>query len=90
MPAGLVRTRWFYHGDNDKFPVEEEVDPATKKKWIKIGPIAPPIERMKLIHEQQKKISDETLCWPVIRYRGLWHIMGRVNVHEKMHGMLWL
>ena len=90
MHAGLVRTRWFYHGDNDKFPVDEEVDPATKKKWIKIGPIAPPIERMWLIYEQQKKVLDETLCWPVIRYRPAWHIMGRVNVHDKMHGMLWL
>ena len=90
MKASLARTRWFYHGKNDKFLVDEEVDPVTKKKWIRIGPITVPIDRMKLIHVQQKKILDETLCWPVIRYRPAWHIMGRVNVHDKMHGMLWL
>ena len=89
MTKDLVRTRWFHHEDN-KFPIEEEVDPLTNKKWTRIGPIRVPRDQMKLIHVQQQEIFDETWCWPVIRYRGSWHIMGRVNVHEKMHGMLWL
>ena len=89
MTKDLVRTRWFHHEDN-KFPIEEEVDPLTNKKWTRIGPIRVPRDQMKLIHVQQQEIFDETWCWPVIRYRGSWHIMGRVNVREKMHGMLWL
>ena len=89
MTKALVRTRWFHHEDN-KFPIEEEVDPLTNKKRTRIGPIRVPRDEMKLIHVQQQEIFQETWCWPVIRYRPSWHIMGRVNVHEKMHGMLWL
>ena len=89
MPAGLARTRWFHHGD-DKLLIDEYMCPRDNKKWFRIGPIAEPIEQMKLNNEQQKSVWKETLCWPVIRYRPSWHIMGRVNVHDKMHGMLWL
>ena len=91
MRSGLVRTKWFYHDeDNEKWPMEDWVDPKDNKKWFRIGPIAPPYDRMKLVYAQQVNVWDHTLCWPVIRYRKGRHIMGRVNVHDKMHGMLWL
>ena len=81
--------RWFHHEDR-KFLVDEYNSPRDNRKWLRIGPIAVPIDEMRLYRQQQLDVSKETLCWPVIRYRPSWHIMGRVNVHDKMHGMLWL
>ena len=87
----LIRTQWFYHDENnEKWPKESEVD-EKGTRWFRIGPIA--VEHpndMKLIYDQQKYIWRHTWCWPVIRYRPSWRIMGRVIVHDKMQGMLWL
>ena len=91
MQKELVRTQWFLHDeDNEKWPKESETD-KKGTTWYRIGPIA--VEHpndMKLIWEQQDCIWRDTRCWPVIRYRKGRHIMGRVNVHDKMHGMRWL
>ena len=81
--------RWLEFADR-KFFIDEYVDPWDKLRWLKVGPIAVPIDEMKLKKHQQDSVWDETRCWPVIRYRPSWQIMGRVNVHDKMHGMLWL
>ena len=72
------------------FVIDEYVDPNDNRRYLKVGPIAVPIDRMKLYKPQQDTVWAETRCWPVIRYRPSWHIMGRVSVHDKMHGMLWL
>ena len=91
MQKELVRTQWFLHDeDNEKWPKESETD-KKGTTWYRIGPIA--VEHpndMKLIYGQQEDIWRDTQCWPVIRYRKGRHIMGRVNVHDKMHGMRWL
>ena len=91
MPSGLVRTQWFYHDrDNEKWPNESEVD-KDNTRWFRIGPIAVEHpDEMKLKYAQQMNIWNAVQCWPVIRYRKGRHIMGRVNVHDKMHGMRWL
>ena len=69
--------------------IESDVD-EWNKRWLKVGPIAVPIDKMRIYRYQQVWLWNDTWCWPVIRYRPSWPIMGRVNVHDKMHGMLWL
>ena len=56
----------------------------------RLGPIPIPNQLFYIWKEQQRAVKIQTYCKPVIRYRRPWRIMGRVNVHDKMQGMLWL
>ena len=56
----------------------------------RLGPIAMDRQTMTLKRGRQREVFEKITCWPVIRYRPSWRIMGRVNVHDKMHGMRWL
>ena len=63
---------------------------VTNRMEKRVGPMHIPDQKYYIWKEQQAEVIRLTNCKPVIRYRRPWRIMGRVNVHDKMQGMLWL